>query len=409
MRVALLHHWYVTRGGGERVAECMAALFPNADLFSLLCDKASLPPSMQGRRVRTSFLQKVPGARRWHRHLMPLYPAATRSLDLRAYDLVLSSDSGPVKGARKREDAVQVCYCHSPMRYLYDGYEFYQRGMGRLVRRVFRMTAPRVRRFDLRSSANVTGFLSNSHYVAERIKRLYGRDSTVIYPPIDTSRGRTNPVGDHYLCAGRLVSYKRTEIMVLACEKLGRKLRVAGAGPEIKRLRKLAGPNTTFLGELTDEQLWDEYSRCKALLFAADEDFGMVPLEVQACGRPVIAFGFGGSLETVRADNPPTRYAPKSAEWDELAQTHPTGMYFTPQTGNALLRAILRFEEEERRFDPAVTQAFAAEFDTSVFLKKLRAYLSATVPGAETEMVSVEQALVTLRGMAAKPPAPVLG
>ncbi len=353
---------------------------------------------MAHRKVHTSFLQYLPRARHWHRHLMPLYPAATRSLDLRRYDFVLSSDSGPVKGARKRPDALHVCYCHSPMRYLYDGFEFYQRGMGRLMRRIFRAMAPRVRRFDQRSVPNVTEFISNSHYVAERIQRLYHRESTVIYPPIDTSRARTNPPEDHYLCAGRLVSYKRTELMVLACEKLGRKLRVAGAGPEIERLKKMAGPWTTFLGELADEQLWDEYSRCRALLFSADEDFGMVPLEVQACGRPVIAFGFGGSLETVRAENPPTRYAPPNAAWDELARTHPTGMYFTPQTGNALLRAILRFEAEESRYDPATAQAYAAQFDTPIFLANLRAFLVAKVPGIESELVTVEQAMQTLLG-----------
>ena len=144
--------------------------------------------------------------------------------------------------------------------------------------------------------------------------------------------------------------------------------------------------------------MWDEYSRCRALLFAADEDFGMVPLEVQACGRPVIAFGFGGSLETVRAGDPPTRYAPVSAEWDELAHTHPTGMYFTPQTGNALLRAMMRFEEEAWRFDPATAQAYAAQFDTPVFLENLRSYLLAKVPGVEAEMASVEEAMQTLRG-----------
>lgn len=397
MRVALLHHWFLTRGGGERVAECMAALFPRADVFTLMCDAKRLPRTLSPDRVHQSMLRMVPGARRFYPKLLPLYPMATRSLDLREYDFVLSSDAATVKGARKRDDAVHVCYCHSPMRNLYDGYSLQQRGMGGIGRRIFTGTAPRVRRFDRRAVSNVTHFLTNSHYVAERIERLYQRNSTVIYPPIDLSRARLNPPEDHYLCAGRLLGYKRTEVMIVACEKLGRKLRIAGAGPEMDRLRKLAGPYTTFLGELTDEQLWDEYSRCKALLFVADEDFGMVPLEVQACGRPVIAFGFGGSLETVRGINPPTRYAPQSDEWDELAQTEPTGMYFTPQTGNALLRAILRFEAEEWRFRPEVEQAYAAQFDTPIFLGNLRDYLLATVPNVASEIATVEAAMQALR------------
>lgn len=401
MRVALLHQWFVTRGGSERVVECMAALLPDADIFTLFCDKKALPRTISTKRVKSSFLQRIPGGRRMYQALLPLYPLATQSIDLRGYDFVLSSDSGPIKGARKRPETMQVCYCHSPMRDLYDGYKLFQRGMKSLVRRLFTSTAPRVRRFDQRASKNVAHFISNSYYVAERIERLYHRESTVIYPPIDMARARTNPPEDHYLCAGRLLSYKRTEIIILACEKLGRKLRVAGDGPEMERLRKLAGPYTTFLGELTDEQLWDEYSRCKALLFVADEDFGMVPLEAQACGRPVIAFGFGGSLETVRSDNPPTHYAPPSAEWDELARTQPTGLYFTPQTGNALLRAIMRFEQDEARYDPAVAQAYAAQFDTPIFLARLRAYLAETLPALEAEMVSVEAAMQTLQGATA--------
>ncbi len=401
MRVALLHHWFVTRGGGERVAECMAALAPSADLFTLLCREEALPATLRSRPMHTSWLQMVPGAKHLHRHMLPLYPLATRSLNLTGYDVILSSDSGPVKGARKRQDATQVCYCHSPMRYLYDGYKLYQSGMNSVVRSLFRAAAPRVRRFDRQSSANVQEFISNSYYVAERIKRLYGRNSTVIYPPIDTSRARLNTPEDHYLCAGRLVSYKRTEMMVMVCERLGRKLRIAGTGPEMAKLRKLAGPNTTFLGELSDEALWDEYSRCRALLFAADEDFGMVPLEVQACGRPVIAFGFGGSLETVRSENPPTQYMPYDASWDELARTSPTGMYFSPQTPQALLQAIQRFEEQEERFHPATAQSFAAQFATPVFLRKLRAYLVQTVPQLEPELATVEAAMATLAGGAA--------
>ena len=304
MRVAIVHHWFVTRGGGERVAECIASLFPEAEIFTLVADAPGIPDSLRERRMHTSFLQRVPLARSYHRHMMPLYPAATEASDLRGFDLVISSDSGPVKGVRTDPDAVHICYCHSPMRYLYDGYESYRAQMGVLTRSIFSATASRVRAWDEKAAQQVTYFIANSEYVAGRIERFYGRKSTVIHPPIDLQRARVVEVpGKHYLCAGRLVGYKRTELMIEACIRLGRTLRIVGTGPEELRLKKLAsaaGARVTFLGEMTTEALWQEYAECRALLFAADEDFGMVPLEAQACGRPVIAYGAGGSLETVR-------------------------------------------------------------------------------------------------------------
>lgn len=396
MRIAVLHHWFVTRGGGERVAECIASLFPSADLFTMLLNPQAVPATLRRRNIRTSFLQTVPASSRIHRHLMPLYPMAARSIDLRDYDLVISSDAGPVKGARIRKDAVHLCYCHSPMRYLYDGYEQYSRSMRPTVRRVFSTTAPYVRRADRAAAQRVTGFIANSHYVAERIQRLYGRTSDVVYPPIDISRARQNTPGDHYLVAGRLVAYKRTEIMIEACERLGRNLRIAGTGPEEKRLRALAGPHTTFLGELSDEALWDEYSRCRALLFAADEDFGMVPLEVQACGRPVLAFGFGGSLETVRGENPPVTYAPRTSEEIRESRLAPTGMYFTPQTAEALAATIFRFEADQQRFSPVAAQQYAAHFDTPIFLTHLRDLVLHHMPSVAGNINTVEAAMQTL-------------
>jgi glycosyltransferase involved in cell wall biosynthesis len=396
VRVALVHPWFVHRGGGERVAECMAALVPDAKVFTLVSQANALPASLPQQKVSQSMLRFIPGARRLASYLFPLYPLATRSLNLNHFDVVLSSDYALVKSVRKKHRAVHLCYCHSPMRALYDGFDSYQYSVNPVMRRIFRAVAPHIRRFDRAGAAKVDDFTTNSYYVAERIQRLYGRESTVIYPPIDMSRARLNTPGDHYLCAGRLVDYKRTQMMILVCERLGRKLRIAGTGPEMKKLRALAGPNTTFLGELSDEELWNEYSRCRALLFAADEDFGMIPLEVQACGRPVIAFGFGGSLETVRSDNPPTRYAPHDAESDELARTQPTGMYFSPQTAQALLQALLRFEQQESRFDPVVAQAFAARFDTPVFLSKLREHLIAEVPSLEPQLATVATAMETL-------------
>lgn len=369
MRVALVHHWFVTRGGGERVAECLGALFPTAELFTLVAEPQALPEGLAGRPLHTSFLERVPLARRFHRHMMPLYPAATESLDLRGFDLVISSDSGPVKGVRADPGATHVCYCHSPMRYLYDGYEPYRAAMGPVTRAVFTATAARVRRWDTTAAGRVTDFMANSQYVADRIARCYGRSSTVIAPPIDLSRARRGSPGTHYLAAGRLVAYKRTELMIAACQQLGRSLRVVGAGPEMARLRRLGGPETTFLGELPTEELWEQYAACRALLFAADEDFGMVPLEAQACGRPVIAYGAGGSLETVRGSGPAA-----------------TGVYFDQQTAGSLAEGIRHFEAGESSFDPETAYAWARSFRTEVFLERVRAHVLEIVPGAADVM-----------------------
>ena len=367
MRVAIVHHWFVTRGGGERVAECIASLFPTAEIFTLLADGAGLPVSLLQRSVHTSFLQRIPLARRFHRHMMPLYPAATESLDLRGFDLVLSSDSGPVKGVRLDPGAVHVCYCHSPMRYLYDGYEAYRAQMGGITRAVFTGTAGYVRRWDRAAAARVTHFIANSAYVSDRIARCYGRESTVIHPPIDLTRARLAKPETHYLAAGRLVGYKRTELMIEACRLLGRTLRIAGTGPELARLQRSAGRETSFLGELTNEELWAEYARCRALLFAADEDFGMVPLEAQACGRPVIAYAVGGSLETIRGTGPER-----------------TGVYFAEQSAASLAQAILEFEAADGsgEFLTRNLQLWAADFRTELFLDRFQAFVLNASPGA---------------------------
>lgn len=375
MRVAVLHHWFVTRGGGERVAECIASLFPQAELFTLLARPEGIPSTLHGRVLHTSRLQKLPRASNFHRHLLPLYPGAVEALDLRGFDLVLSSDSGPVKGVRLSEGAVHLCYCHSPMRYLWDGFESYRRAMGPVTRMAFSAAAGSVRRWDQAAASRVTHFLANSNYVADRIRRCYGRAAEVLHPPISIDQapapGEISPE-DHYLCAGRLVSYKRTELAIEACARLGRPLRIAGTGPEESRLRRLAAglrAPVQFLGELPDRDLWAEYARCRALLFAADEDFGMVPLEAQACGRPVIAYGAGGSLETVRAHG-----------------DRRTGAYFAEQTTESVVKAINEWETAgESQFDPCNAREWAAEFATPLFLQRYREIVLGHVPAAAAD------------------------
>jgi glycosyltransferase involved in cell wall biosynthesis len=369
VRVAIAHHWFVTQGGGERVAEVLGGLFPQADIFTLVSDSEYLPQGLAGRRLTNSFLQKIPGARRVHRHMLPLYPLAAEHLDLTDYDLVLSSDSGPIKGVRTRHDAVHVCYCHSPMRYLWDGYTDYLDSMPLIAKLPFALSARYVRRWDYTAAQRVTHFIANSRYVAERIQRAYGRSSEVIHPPIDTHRGFiAASTEDYYLAAGRLVPYKKTEILIEACNRLRRKLRVAGVGPDLERLRRMAGPTIEFVGKLSTPDLWNAYAHCRALLFAADEDFGMIPLEAQACGRPVVAYGKGGSLETVRSED-----------------LDATGVFFERQTPESVTEAILRFESKENSFDPKTIQAHAHCFDVEVFVEQIRRFLNHVAPGNLSE------------------------
>jgi glycosyltransferase involved in cell wall biosynthesis len=367
VRVAIVHHWFVTQGGGERVAELFAEMFPDADIFTLVVDPEHLPKGISLQRVTTSFLQRIPKAKHLHRNFFPLYPLAVEQLDLSSYDLVLTSDSGPMKGVITNQNAIHVCYCHSPMRYIWDGYHSYIRDMSPMVRIPFALSAHYLRNWDYLAAQRVTHFIANSDYVAGRIQHFYGRESKVIHPPIDTQLGSiSDKIDDYYLAVGRLVPYKKTQILIEACNKLQRRLLVVGVGPEETRLRSMAGSTIRFMNSLLSSDLWDMYAHCRALLFAADEDFGMVPLESQACGRPVIAYGKGGSLETVRPVNQEYSYTGNQA----------TGLFFYEQTADAVADAILTFESIETTFSPKVIQEHARKFDTAIFIDQVHTFLS---------------------------------
>lgn len=368
MKVAIVHHWFVSQGGGERVAEVLGRMFPDADLFTLVTRPGQVPPGLATRSLTTSFLQRIPGAARLHRHFLALYPLAVEQLDLTSYDLVITSDSGPMKGVLTHQNSVHICYCHSPARYLWDGYHSYLRSMPRMARAPFALAAHYVRNWDYGAAQRVTHFIANSSYVASRIQRFYGRESTVIHPPVDVRRGfTTDMAGDHYLAAGRLVGYKKTELLIEACQRLGRRLRIVGIGPDLGKLRRHAGENVEFTGYLSNEALWKEYARCRALLFAAEEDFGIVPVEAQACGRPVIAFGKGGSRETV--------VAKRSDSGGPC-----TGMFFAEQTVESVMGAILRFEAEQSSFSPAAIRQHAQQFSTERFVAQMTSFLTQLVP-----------------------------
>jgi glycosyltransferase involved in cell wall biosynthesis len=362
MRVAIVHHWYVTTGGGERVAEALASLYPQADLFALVADPERVPRSMASRKLTTSFLDRLPLARRLYRQLLPLYPLAVEQLDLTGYDLVITSDSGPMKGVIVSPSAVHICYCHTPMRYLWDQYHPYRNQMGRISGLAFGVAAHYVRNWDQCAAQRVTRFVANSNYVAGRIRQFYARDSAVVYPPIDVDSGRAGEShSDAYLTVGRLTHYKRVDLLIEACNRLGRRLRIIGKGPEEARLRSMAGNSIEFLGEVSHETLWSEYSRCRAFLYAAEEDFGMALVEAQACGKPVIAYGRGGALENVISlDNANHR-------------TTCTGLFYFEQSASSVADAICRFEANEDRFIPFIIRDHAARFSVQAFSRSFQA------------------------------------
>jgi len=374
MRVAIVHHWFISLGGGERVVDAIASIFPAADIFTLFLDRENLPPSLQKRKITTSFLDKIPGARKVHRHFLPFYPLAVETLDLSGYDLIITSDSGPVKGVLTDPSSTHICYCYSPMRYLWDGYSAYLREMSPLTRSIFSLSSHYVRNWDYSAAQRVDHFIADSNYVAGRIRKYYRRESTVIHAPIDTSQSYlANEHGDYYLALGRLVPYKRTDVLIDACAKLGRKLVVVGDGPERKGLMQKSAKNVEFLGQVDDSQLRDLYAHCRALLFAADEDFGLVPLEAQSYGRPVIAFGKGGALETVIGAYAPI--LPKTTG-DHSALT---GVFFREQTADSLAKAILSFESCEEMFSPQRIQSHARNFGTPVFIERMRNFIHSAV------------------------------
>jgi glycosyltransferase involved in cell wall biosynthesis len=368
-KVALVHDWLTGMRGGERCLEVFAELFPVADLYTLLHVPGSVSPAIESRRIVTSFIQRLPQAERRYRHYLPLFPAAVRAFDLSGYDLVLSSSHAVAKGVRVPPGALHVCYCFTPMRYVWDLYDDY---FGARAGLAARLTMPPVaawlRRWDRKTAAGVHHFVAISRFVADRIRRAYGREADVIYPPVDVSRFRVDEgPGEFYLVVSALTPYKRVDLAVEACNRLGRRLLVVGSGPEERRLRALAGPSVELLGWRDDEQIAELYAGCRALLFPPLEDFGIAPLEAMAAGRPVIAFGEGGVRETV--------VPPGEGE-------SPTGLFFLRQTVEDLVEAIRRYETSAQQFEPKTLRRRAEAFDRPLFRERVRAYLRARVEGA---------------------------
>jgi len=356
-RVALVHDWLVGMRGGEKVLEVFCELYPDADLFTLLHARGTVSPVIERHRIRTSFIQHLPDAARRYRQYLPLFPAAIGRFDLSGYDLILSSSHCVAKGVPTPPDAVHLCYCYTPMRYIWDQYdEYFAPGRASpAVRAAMNVARGPLQRWDLRTARNPHRFVAISENVRERIARIYGRPSDLIYPPVDAARfvPATGP-GEYALVVSALVPYKRVDLAVEAFTRTGEPLVVVGSGPEADRLRAMAGPNVRFAGWVGDADLPEYYARCKALVFPGEEDFGIVPLEAMASGRPVVAFARGGALETVKEGL--------------------TGVLFREQTVDALLEAVRRLDRAVP--DPSAIRAFAAKFDRPIFKRDVGAYVA---------------------------------
>lgn len=357
MRVAVIHYWLVTTRGGERVLDSILRIYPGADVFThVINPQIEENLNKRGHRVFKTFISDLPFSGRMYQIYLPLMPLALEQLDLRAYDLVISSESGPSKGVIVPPGVPHICYCHTPMRYVWDMYFDYMKNVGRFKRFIMRPLIHYLRMWDRLSAANVDHFIANSRFVAARIERFYRRQSTVIHPPVNGAAFSIgSEQGDFFLMVGQLVPYKCTELGVQAFNKLGLPLVIIGEGQDFKSLKQKAKSNVTLLGRQSDEVIRDHLQRCRALIFPGVEDFGIVPLEAMACGRPVIAYGAGGACETVI---------------DGL-----TGLFFYEQTEESLVEAVERFNLQDDMFYPDQIRKHALTFDKASFEIKIKNFI----------------------------------
>lgn len=362
IRVALVHDWLTGMRGGEKVLEGLCGMHPGADILTLVHRRGSVSQAIERHPIRTSLVQHLPAATTGYRYYLPLFPFAIEQFDLDDYDLVISSSHCAAKGVVPRGDARHICYCHSPMRYAWDQFDSYfgPARVGAMASRWFyRPVLSRLARWDVATSTRVNRFVANSAYVAGRIRRYYNREATIVYPPVDTVFYRPADVtpGNHFLIVSALVPYKRIDLAIEACSALGAPLRIVGDGPERDRLERQAGAGTAFLGWLPDEALRDEYQRAAAVIMPGEEDFGIVPLEANACGRPVVALARGGAMETVEDGE--------------------TGVLFEEPTRESLTTALVR--ARETRFDSIGIRAHAGQFSRERHTQHMRAVIDETM------------------------------
>ena len=373
MKIAIVHDWLVTYAGAERVLQEITALYPQADVFAVVDFLTAEDRRLivGDRRIATTWVQQLPGAQKHYRKYLPLMPRAIQQLDLSGYDLVLSSSHAVAKGVRTRPDQTHLCYCHTPMRYAWDLREQYLQETGLsqgLKGKGARWMLERIRKWDLANSQQVDHFIANSGYIAERIKRAYGREAAVVHPPVDADEFSLRTEKEaFYLTASRMVPYKRIDVIVSAFAALpDRKLVVIGDGPDMEKIRRVAAANVQLLGWQSSPVLKDYMQRARAFLFAAEEDFGITPVEAQACGTPVIAFGRGGAVETILG-------------LGGAGVEQPTGLFFQEQTPTAVASAVALFEENQQRFSPQACRENALRFSRERFREQFAAEVAAAI------------------------------
>lgn len=364
-RIALVHDYFVQMGGAERVAEAMHDSFPSAPMYTTVALPQSLPPRLRKADIRTSPLQHLPDIARRFRHYFMLYPFAVEHFDLSAYDLIFSSSSGYAKGVRRRRNAIHVCYCHTPMRWVWR-YEDYvaREGFGGVARLALPFLLWGLRKWDLRAAQQPNYYIANSRLVAQRIKKIYGREAFVIPPPIDVNRFHmSDEIDDYYLVLSRLMPYKRIDLAIEACKRINRRLIIIGDGPDRERLEKLGDDRIEFLGRQPDAVVNYYLARCRALMFPGEEDFGMAPLEANAAGRPVIAYRGGGAVETV--------------------EEGVTGVFFDEPDSRSMATAIEKFEGLQ--WDQYTLRRHAEKFDRTVFAFRVLQFLGSVAPSSCSE------------------------
>ncbi len=367
MRVAIIHDWLITTRGGEKCLEAFCELFPSADVYTLIYAPDRVSSLVKSMNIRASRLNVIPRIERVYRYCLPLFPRLIESFDLRNYDLIVSSSHCVAKGIFPHR-ALHISYVHAPMRYVWDMHDAYFGGDASLLARIGMAVWRRyLQRWDVAASERVDYFLANSRNVAVKIQKLYGRQATVIHPPVDLEKF---PIGGlqepYYLIVSALVPYKRIDIAIRAFNEMRLPLKIVGEGPSRSGLERRAGSNVEFLGWVDDAVLAALYGSCQALIFPGEEDFGIVPLEAQACGRPVIAYEKGGVLETV---------IPVKASVENGGS--PNGIFFSDQTPAGLISAVELYQKMQSRFDPKKIREHAAQFSAQRFRNQIHEYVQA--------------------------------
>jgi len=364
MKVALVHDYLNQMGGAERVVLAFHELFPEAPLYTSIYDPRRVDAAFQQIDIRTSFMQRLPFVKKHHQPFLPLYPFAMERLDLRGYDLILSSSSAFGKGVITKPGTMHICYCHTPMRWCWNYDEYVEREqLGKLARGVLPFLITWLRVWDQTTAMRVDHFIANSPAVADRIQKYYRREAVVIPPPVDASRFLFDPTTqpeDYFLVVSRFMPYKRIDLAIQACNRLQLPLVIIGSGRDQQRLQQMAGPTIRFLGRLSDAEVLHYYAHCRALILPGEEDFGITPLEAQASGRPVVAYSAGGALASVI---------------DGV-----TGTFFQEQTVESLAATLAAFDET--RYDPQIIRDHALEFDKPRFHRRILQFIEAKMNAA---------------------------